>query len=151
MTKRIDNSIRFFSLFVILIAFVAIVGCGQDKTPSSQQQAPASTAPVATTPAPAPAPVAAPPAAAPQSVAPSTTPSPATTSPGVATTAAPAPGVQNSAQVQVGMTSQQVLQLMGNPGRTKQEGAMLEWEYYTPQGKFEVYFQNDKVARISTH
>ncbi len=66
---------------------------------------------------------------------------------------APAPMVtaQNVAQVQLGMTSEQVRQLMGNPAMAKPEGQFMEWEFYTPQGKFEVKFQNDRVISFSSH
>ena len=58
-------------------------------------------------------------------------------------------GPQNYSQIQIGMNSQQVLQIMGNPSRVKQEGRYIEWEYYLAQGgKFELKLQNDKV--IST-
>jgi len=152
MAKRFSNTAVFFSLFVMFIALVTTFGCGQDQTPSSQQQTPAATAPapVATAP-PAPVAPAAPPAASPQSAIPSAPSPTAMPAQSVAPPAATAPGPQNSAQVQMGMTSQQVLQLMGNPGKIEQEKGMIEWKYYTPQGKFEIYFQNDRVARISTH
>jgi outer membrane protein assembly factor BamE (lipoprotein component of BamABCDE complex) len=65
----------------------------------------------------------------------------------------PAPMVtaQNAAQIQLGMTSEQVRQLMGNPTMAKPEGQFVEWKYYTPQGKFEVKFQNDRVISFSSH
>lgn len=135
---------RGFSLFVVFIVFILAAGCGQDQTPSSQKQtaAPAATAaPPAASTQPA-APAASVPAAAPTTAVPA---------PSLPAPAVSASGPQNFAQVQMGMTSQQVLQLIGSPGRTKQEGAMVEWEYYTPQGKFELHFQNDRVARISNH
>jgi outer membrane protein assembly factor BamE (lipoprotein component of BamABCDE complex) len=57
----------------------------------------------------------------------------------------------NISRVQVGMTSEQVRQLLGNPAKWKQEGMETEWKYYTSQGKLEVKFQNDRVIRLETH
>ena len=56
--------------------------------------------------------------------------------------------VQSVNQLQIGMTSEQVQQFMGAPGRTKQEGTETEWEYYTPQGKVEVKMLNNRVTAI---
>jgi outer membrane protein assembly factor BamE (lipoprotein component of BamABCDE complex) len=58
---------------------------------------------------------------------------------------------ENISRVQVGMTSEQVRQLLGNPAKWKQEGIETEWKYYTSQGKLEVKFQNDRVIRLETH
>ena len=59
--------------------------------------------------------------------------------------------LENIRRVQVGMTSDQVRQLLGNPAKWKQEGLETEWKYYTSQGKLEVKFQNDRVIRLETH
>ncbi len=67
------------------------------------------------------------------------------------TPATPSVGPQNIGQIQVGMTSQQVLQILGNPSRVKQESQHTEWEDYGLQGKCEVKLQNDKVVRVERH
>jgi hypothetical protein len=58
---------------------------------------------------------------------------------------------QNMGQVQMGMTGDQVRQMIGNPTQIKQEGAYVEWKYYTASGKMEIKFQNDRVAFIERH
>ncbi|MEI6259750.1 MAG: hypothetical protein WCR46_07590 [Deltaproteobacteria bacterium] len=63
----------------------------------------------------------------------------------------PAAVPQNMGQIQMGMTGDQVRQMMGNPTQIKQEGAYVEWKYYTSSGKLEIKFQNDRVAFIETH
>jgi len=63
----------------------------------------------------------------------------------------PAAVPQNMGQIQMGMTGDQVRQMMGNPTQIKQEGAYVEWKYYTPSGKLEIKFQNDRVAFIERH
>lgn len=76
----------------------------------------------------------------------------AAANPSAAPAAAPAqPTAADFTQVQVGMTTQQVAQLLGQPANIKQEHGMTEWQYYAPQGKFELKFQNDQVAVIETH
>ena len=100
----------------------------------------------------APPPVQAPPAAGvPQ---PGVTPAPGTPQSGAAPAAQPAAGgaaTQNVAQIQVGMTQEQIQQIMGAPGQTSQKGQVLEWKYYTPQGKVEVKFQNNQVIAVEKH
>lgn len=143
MVRNWNHMREFLFLLVCFIVFGAFAGCNRDQqTQSPQTSAPAVAVPQAqtpatssSTPAPAAAPTMSPPAA--QSTSPATVPT--------------TPSPQNANQVQVGMTSQQVLQIMGNPSRIKQEGQMVEWEYYTAQGKFEVRLQNDAVAYISRH
>jgi hypothetical protein len=49
------------------------------------------------------------------------------------------------------MTQEQIQQLMGAPGQTKQKGQVLEWKYFTPQGKVEVKFQNNQVIAVEKH
>ena len=91
-----------------------------------------------------------PPASSPQTPAPAgTVPTPAPA--GTAQTPQAGTPSQDPNQIQVGMTSDQVKQIMGAPGEIKQKGAMTEWKYYTPQGKVEVKLQNDKVAFIERH
>jgi hypothetical protein len=49
------------------------------------------------------------------------------------------------------MTQEQIQQLMGAPGQTSQKGQVLEWKYFTPQGKVEVKFQNNQVIAVERH
>ncbi len=132
---RVAGTIGMLSV-ILLVAWV--LGCsrseppqpGQTSAPATQQaQPPAASAPVAQPPAPT---------AAPPSSAPSP---PAAVQP-------PTAGPQNFGMLQVGMTSAQIRQLMGEPSRIKQEGGMVEWEYYTPQGKFEVKLANDRIVTM---
>ena len=73
-------------------------------------------------------------------------PAPAATAQ-TAPAAAPAPAADPN-QVQVGMTAEQVQKIMGVPAETKQEGSLLEWKYYTAQGKVEIKLQNNSVTMI---
>lgn len=70
---------------------------------------------------------------------------PAAPPPAAPAAANPIPGVN---QIQIGMTSEQVRQIMGAPGQIKQEGSELEWKYYSPQGKVEVKLLNNLVTAI---
>ncbi|MCU0578019.1 MAG: outer membrane protein assembly factor BamE [Desulfobacterota bacterium] len=95
----------------------------------------------------------APPPPPPQQSAAPAAPAPA---PAPGTTAPAAPGTQpaapagNISQIQMGMTVDQVKQIMGNPAEIKQKGTQTEYKYYTPQ-KVEVKFQNNQVVGIETH
>jgi hypothetical protein len=96
----------------------------------------------------------APPPAAPPPPAPSAAVTPQPSAATQAGTAQPAPAGTPAAdpnQLQIGMASTQVQQIMGVPAQTKQKGAMTEWKYYTPQGKVEVQIQNDKVIGVDRH
>jgi outer membrane protein assembly factor BamE (lipoprotein component of BamABCDE complex) len=85
-----------------------------------------------------------------QSAAPAVpAPAPGTTAP-AATGTQPAAPAGNISQIQMGMTVDQVKQIMGNPAEMKQKGAQMEYKYYTPQ-KVEVKFQNNQVVGIETH
>ncbi|MCE5336622.1 MAG: outer membrane protein assembly factor BamE [Desulfobacteraceae bacterium] len=139
MVRFKDVLIAVFSS-IIIVCLVCATGCSRDQSSSTQQPAASSQAS-----APAPAPAQAPPAAPMQAPAPAPAPMPQQ-----AMTAAPV-GPQSVNQIQVGMTSQQVLQIMGSPARVEQERGMVEWKYYFPQGgKFEVYLQNDKVVSMKS-
>ncbi len=136
---RFGNVLASACIIITIFCLVSATGCSRDQSSSTQQTAPSPQMPAAAQSAPTPAPVVAPPAPAPpqqQAVM-------------------PAPiGPQNAGQIQVGMTSQQVVQILGNPARVEQERQGLEWKYYFPQGgKFEVYFQNDRVVamKLKTH
>jgi len=149
--------VKVIGMFVVVLFFGFTAGCGRDQPPAPQ---PAQPPPVATVPQPA----VAQPAAPPQAPAPATEAQPvapvaparppATALPSQPPAgAAPATmgGQQDFNQVRVGMTSQEVMDILGNPSRVKQERQYVEWEYYTSQGKFEVKFQGDRVAYISRH
>jgi hypothetical protein len=124
---------------LILIVSLMIFGCGKDQAPP-----PAQTPPPAAAPAPAP-PAAAPPAA-PSPAAPAGTP--ATATPGQPAAVAPS---QDATQIQMGMSGEDVKKIMGEPGQTKQKGAMVEWKWVTPKGKVEVNIQDNKVVGIEKH
>ena len=132
MEKELSNTAKSFGLLFLVVVFGMGAGCSQDQgaTPQKQPQAPLSQSSSQQ-----------PTVAAPPPAAPSAASAPSTLQ----------PDPQNFAQVQVGMTSQQVQLILGNPGRTKQEKGQIEWEYYTQQGKFEVNFLNDRVVSTSRH
>ena len=119
MANCFIRTVRLIFVLSIILSVTATIACNREQ-PSSSNQTPASTTPSPTASAPAPA-----------------TPAPSV---------APAP--QTAGQVQVGMTTEQVRQLLGNPAKIEHEGQMVEWKYYTPQGKLEIYFQADKVAFV---
>lgn len=144
----------------VILSLGIAISCSREQPPGSPQPA---QAPVATGQQSQPAAPAMQAQPSPSSSSPSQQPTRASTLPPPAgsneATAPVIPGAaalptaspQNFNQVQVGMTSQEVLRILGNPSRIKQERQYLEWEYYTSQGKFEVKFQGDRVAYISRH
>jgi len=79
-------------------------------------------------------------------------PPPAQTSAPIGVTAKTTPGAgtptRNINELQVGMTSEQVKQIMGAPEQTKQEGLEVEWKYSTPQGPVDVKILSDRVTAI---
>lgn len=126
MKKKMVRISGIVGLILVIISLV-VLGCqspppAQTPPPASSSQTPA---PAATAPTPAPA--------------------------GTAQTPSAGTPSQDPNQIQVGMTSDQVKQIMGAPGEIKQKGAMIEWKYFTPQGKVEVKLQNDKVAFVEKH
>jgi hypothetical protein len=131
MGKKMMRISGMVGLMVMVVSLM-FLGCGKEQAPP-----PAPAAPPATSAAPA-QPPAAPPAGTAQP------------SPGGAPAQATAPS-QDSTQIQVGMTGEQVQQIMGPAGQTKQEGSMIEWKYLTPKGKVEVKLQNNKVVTIERH
>jgi cytoskeletal protein RodZ len=122
MERKVVRISGFVGLMLVIISLM-VIGCSREQAPAP----PAAPAPTA-----APAPSVAPPAGTAQ-------PAP---------TATPA---QNSNQIQAGMTSAQVQQIMGAPAQTEIKGAITEWKYLTPQGKVEVKLQNDKVTIVERH
>ncbi|MEW6185803.1 MAG: outer membrane protein assembly factor BamE [Thermodesulfobacteriota bacterium] len=112
---------------VLMAGVLSLSGC------SREQAAPPASAPPAPTAGTQPPAGATPPATG--SVQPATAPNP----------------LQTINQVQMGMTSEQVQQIMGAPSQTKQKGTKLEWEYFSPQGKVEIEFLNNQVSSIEKH
>ena len=123
MGKRTLLRARNFGLILVIISLM-VIGCSREQAPP---------------------PAAAPPAA-------TVTPQPAVAPPaGTAQTAPAGTPTQDPNQLQMGMSSAQVQQIMGAPGQTKQKGSITEWKYYTPQGKVEVQIQNNQVVGIERH
>jgi hypothetical protein len=162
MAKRLIEAAGTIGLVSIILLWGAGFGCSRSDAPQSQQTS-APTAQQAQPPAPAPvaqapAPVQAPPPAQapPQTTNPAATPAPPA-SPNYAAPSQPAvmqppmASPQNFTQIQMGMTSAQVRQLMGEPGKIKQKDQKTEWEYYTSQGKFELELVNDRVVSMEQH
>jgi len=136
MARNLVRLVGILGVLVMTFSICFLNGCSREQAPPPIQTPP----PAAV--APAPAPVAPQPGAAPAPGAPQ--------APGAQAPAAGA-AAQNIGQVQMGMTSEQVQQLLGAPGQTKQKNQMLEWQYFTPQGKIEVKFQNNQVVAIERH
>lgn len=137
MTKRRDAH-EVILVFVALLAMAsALAGCSRNEPPPPPQAGPPGMA-MPQTQAP-------PMQAMPQQQAvPQVTP---------VQPVAPATGqaMGSYAQVQVGMSSQQVLQLLGNPTKVKPKGQYVEWEYWTGGTKFEIKLQADQVVAIERH
>jgi hypothetical protein len=129
MKKSFVQTVGIAALLVVCVSLAIGIGWSHEQPQQPAQTTASSTIPPAAQPAP------------PTAVSP---PVPST----VSTPATPSVGPQNIGQIQVGMTSQQVLKILGNPRRIKQEAQYTEWEYYGPQGKCEVKLQNDKVVRV---
>lgn len=129
MSKTVVRIVGVIGWLVLIIPFVVGMGCSQQDQSSAPPQQTMPTAPAQPAPMP---PSTTAPAPAPQTVAPQTQ--------------APMVMAQNFSQVQLGMTSEQVRQLLGNPTEVEPEGMQVEWKYVTPQGKYQVKFQNDRVV-----
>jgi hypothetical protein len=121
--------VRISGIVVLILAIVSMVFLGCQSPPPAQTPPPAST---------------------PQTPAPAgtvQTPAPA----GTAQTSPSGAPSQDSTQIQVGMTGDQVQKIMGAPGQIEQKGNILEWKYATPQGKVEVKLQDNKVTMVEKH
>jgi hypothetical protein len=127
MNKRNRQLFVWLGVSVFLVALMLGTGCSREQAPP-----------------PAPQQSAAP--AAPAAPAPATPAAPTPAAPG----AQPAAPAANISQVQMGMTVDQVKQIMGNPAEMKMKGTITEYKYYTPQ-KVEVKFQNNQVVAVETH
>lgn len=146
------NLLRFGEGIVFLVVLMAVgllAGCDRSEPPPAQTSSPAATQPPAQPQTAVPV-QSAPPAQAPMQPQ-QAMPSPAVTQPTPAPAQTQGAGQQDFGQVQMGMTSQQVQQLLGSPTKIKQKHQEVEWEYYTSQGKFEIEFQMDKVVKIERH
>jgi hypothetical protein len=145
-------------IIVLTLAFISllVLGCQQQAPPPAQTPPPASSV---QTPAPA-GPVQPPPQAGsaqtPAPAGPAQMPVPGGSaqmpaSAGTAPMAQPGTFPQDLSQIQVGMTPEQVQQIMGPPAQLYQKG-FIEWKYpSTPQGKVDIRFQNNKVILIEKY
>lgn len=120
MNKKNRQLFGWLGVSVLMAAMILGTGCSREQAPPPPQQSAAPAAPAPAAPTPA---------------APGTQPT---------------PPAANIAQIQMGMTVDQVKQIMGNPAEMKQKGTMMEYKYYTPQ-KVEVKFQNNQVVAIESH
>lgn len=126
MAKRRDSLVVLAICVTLLPGLIGLQGCSNEPPqPQPQATPPAMVAPQTQAP--------------PQMATPQPQPAPAT-----ATSLIPA----NIAQLRMGMTSQQVLQILGNPSKVKPKDQYVEWEYWTPQGKFELKLQADQLVAI---
>lgn len=134
MTREFTGIVKILSVLFICFTLLTPVGCSREQPPQPAQTTSSSLSSSSVQPAPQAA-------AAP----------PATTGPPASAPSTSSVGPQNIGQIQVGMSSQQVLDILGKPSRVKQEGGHTEWEYYSPQGKCEVKLQNDRVVFVERH
>lgn len=140
MGRKLNGVWIVFCILALTVSLAVGLGCSREQP--SQPATSSAPATVAQPVQPAPAPPVTP--SGPTTAAPAAPATPATSPSAVA----PA-GPPSAAQITVGMTSDQVLQILGNPAKVEQEGQYTEWKYYTPQGKIEVYFsQNNRVAYV---
>jgi hypothetical protein len=121
--------VRISGIGVLILVIVSMAFLGCQSPPPTQTPPPASSAQPAA------------PAGTVQ------TPAPA----GTAQTAPAGTPSQDSTQIQVGMTGDQVQKIMGAPGQVEQKGTLIEWKYYTPQGKVEIKLQDNKVTFVERH
>jgi hypothetical protein len=155
MEKKMLRNIGIFVLMLGIIS-CAVFGCSQQPAPPAQTAPPAGTVQtppqgVSTqVPAPGGATQTPPPAGTAQTALPGGSaqmPAPAGTAPAM-------PAVtpsQDPNQVLVGMTPEQVQQIMGTPEQLYQKG-FIEWKYSsTPQGKVDIRFQNNKVILVERY
>src|SRR4030042_4720312 len=70
---------------------------------------------------------------------------------GTVPTAQPGTLSQDPNQIKIGMTPEQVQQIMGPPAQLYQQG-FIEWKYpSTSQGKVDIRFQNNKVILVERY
>jgi hypothetical protein len=136
MARKLMRLIGIVGILAMTFSLLFLNGCSREQAPPPVQTPP----PAAVAPSPAP-----------MTAQPGTAPAPgAPQAPGAQAPAAGA-AAQNIGQVQMGMSPEQVQQLLGAPGQTKQKDQSVEWKYFTPQGKIEVKFQNNQVVAIERH
>lgn len=149
------KTIQKSGIVVLILAVISllVLGCPQQAPPPVQTPPPAGSVqtppPAGSVQTPAPAGSAQMPAPAasvqtPVSSGSAQMPRPAMTGTGTAPS-------QDIGQVLVGMTPEQVQQIMGPPAQLYQQG-FIEWKYpSTPQGKVDIRFQNNKVILIEKY
>jgi hypothetical protein len=152
MEKKMVRISQIIFLILVLVSLV-VLGCrqapppGQTPPPGSSAQMPQGgsaqmPAPGSAAQMPAPAATAQmPPASSAQMPAPAGT---------VPASQAGAPS-RDANQVLIGMTPEQVQQIMGSPDQLYQKG-FIEWKYSNPQGgRVDIRFQNNKVLLVETY
>jgi hypothetical protein len=156
MAKRLDALVIFTLFMALFAALGGLTGCSRNEPPPPPQTGPpAMVVPQAQAPPVQPMPQQ---QAAPQMAAPQPQPAPMPAmppqqqmSPPLTGAPMPSPSPGGFAQVQMGMSSQQVLQLLGNPSKVKPKGQYVEWEYWSGGRKFEIKLQADQVVAIENH
>lgn len=68
--------------------------------------------------------------------------------PGTSVPVNPLVSLNDTARIGVGMTSEQVRQILGSPWRVKRLKRSIEWEYRTSRGLFEVRFRSGTVIFV---
>ena len=56
--------------------------------------------------------------------------------------------VEGTARISIGMTPEQVREILGDPWQVKKLSHSIEWEYPTPNGLFEARFRNGTVVYV---
>jgi len=56
--------------------------------------------------------------------------------------------VEDTARISIGMTPEQVREILGDPWQVKKLSHSIEWEYPTPKGLFEARFRNGTVVYV---
>jgi serine/threonine protein kinase len=56
--------------------------------------------------------------------------------------------VEDTVRISIGMTPEQVLEILGDPWQVKKLPRSIEWEYPTPKGLFEARFRNGTVVYV---
>jgi hypothetical protein len=146
--------VRIIGIFVLMLGIIscAVFGCSQQPAPPAQTAPPAGTVQTPPPGVSAQTPPQPGPAQTPAPVGTVQTPAPSVSAQMPASMGtAPATPSQDPSQVLVGMTPEQVYQIMGSPGQLYQKG-FIEWKYSsTPQGKVDIRFQNNKVILVEKY
>lgn len=161
MEKKI---IRNFGIIFLILLFASLVifGCrqapppAQTPPPASQTQMPAGgsaqmPAPAGNVQTPAPGGNVQMPAQPATAQMPPASSAQMPAQPGTVPVTQPGMPSRDANQVLVGMTPEQVQQIMGSPDQLYQKG-FIEWKYNNPQGgRTDIRFQNNKVLLIETY